>query len=258
MKKAFFALLLIASCRLGIGQDIMTVLPDSTGREMFSDFLGIKLWAGDYKINTLNQDLTFRYVSVNNGFVMLHDLDVRNLNSMPNIGTGLEENLGSHLIIHFVDVSVGYGQNAWNWNIGGGIGYFLALDKKRNFRLRANLNLFYENISYGVGTYVDTTNLGFVVNGNNIGTYIKNVKYVNNSFCSSLGIGFMYRTNAFDYYADFSWSYVITNTQDINFYATRVNDYEAVYYQSGKPVYSTILNLGNYIIQVGIMREFGL
>ncbi len=233
MKKALFVLFLFLLTRIGFSQDIMTVLPDSTGKELFSDFIGARIWVADNKLNTLNKDLTFKYVSVNTNYVMQHDLNVTNLNNMPNIGLGLEENLGKHLLIHFVDVSFGYAQKAWDWNIGLGAGYFIALDKKNKLRLRASLDLFYESISYSVGSYTDTTNFGFIVNGNNIGTFVQDVKYVNNSFCASLGASIMYRTNAFDYFAGIAWNAVLLYKQEINFYATRVPINQAVYYQSG-------------------------
>ena len=146
MKKPLLILLLFTISHIGFSQDIMTVLPDSTGKELFSDFIGIRLWAADNKLTTLNKDLTFKYISVNTNYVMQHDLNVTNLNNMPNIGVGLEEDLGKHLLIHFADVSFGYAKNAWDWNIGLGAGYFIALDKKNKIRLRASLNLFYESI----------------------------------------------------------------------------------------------------------------
>ncbi len=236
----------------------MTVLPDSAGREMFSDFLGLRFFASDYGVKSINQNLNFQYLSISNGYVMRHNLDAIGINNTPNIGTGLEENLGEHLLIHFVDVSVGYSKIMWNWNIGAGIGYFQALDKKKNLRLRASVDLFYEDISYTLGTYTDTTNLGFIVNGSNAGTYLKNIKYVNNSLCSSLGLGLMYRTPSWDFFANASWNYVLISSENVNFYTARVKIDQAIYYQSGAPVSGGILNIGAYTLQVGIIREFGL
>jgi hypothetical protein len=258
MKKSLFALLLILICHISSAQDIMQVIPDSAGREMFSDFLGVRFWAADYSMKSINQDLTFKYTSVNSGYVMRHDFDVRNFNHTPNIGIGVEENLDSHLLIHFIDISVGYAQNTWNWNIGAGLGYFMSLDKKKNFRLRASFNVFYENISYGLGSYSDTTNLGFVVNGNSVGAYIKNVNYINNSLCVSAGASLMYRTKAIDVFAGISWSYSLIYSEKINFYSTKIPLNQGIYTQSGSTVSSNVLNLGNNFIQVGIIREFGL
>jgi hypothetical protein len=258
MKKSLLAILLLITCKLVSAQEIMTVVPDSTGQEMFSDFLGVRLWAADYNINSINQDLTFKYTSINNGFVMSHPLDTRNITQTPNLGIGLEEDLGPHLLIHFADISIGYSSNMWNWNIGAGLGYSQALDKKRNIRLRASLELFYESIWYGLGSYSDTTGLGFVVNGNNIGQFVQGVKYVNNCFCSSLSASLMYRTKAFDIFGGVAWNYTISQSENINFYYTRVNLYEAVYTQSGAQVGSNILKLGSYMLQVGVVREFGL
>jgi len=258
MKKSFLALLLLTTFKLVSAQDIMTVVPDSTGREMFSDFLGARLWAADYNVNSINQNLAFKYLSINNGYVMNHSLDTRNISHIPNLGIGLEEDMGPHLLIHFADISLGYSNNMWNWNIGAGLGYSQSLDKKRNIRLRASLEFFYEGIWYGLGSYSDTTGLGFVVNGNNVGQYVQGVKYVNNCFCSSLGASLMCRTKALDIFAGAAWNYTISQSENINFYYTRVNLYEAVYTQSGTPVGSNILRLGNYMLQVGVIREFGL
>jgi len=262
MKKTLIAVVLILCCRLSFAQfkqeDIMTVLPDSTGKELFSDFLGIRLWAADYSINTINQNLNFRYVSSNTGEVLQHSIYAKGLNHCPNFGIGVEENLGEHLIIHFIDASVGYSQYMWNWNIGGGIGYFAALDKKRNLRLRASFELFYEGISYGLGSYADSTQQGFVVNGNNIGTVLNDVKYVNNDLCSSVTASLMYRTKELDYFAGASWNYNLLTSENINFYSTRVVISNAIYNQAGQPVNGNILKLGSYMIQIGIIREFGL
>ncbi|MGP8214089.1 MAG: hypothetical protein ACLQQ4_00860 [Bacteroidia bacterium] len=258
MKKAFFILILSLAGKLTFAQDIMTVIPDSNGRDMFSDFLGIRLWAADYSLNTINQNLNFSYTSINTGYVMKHSMNLMNLNNTPNLGLGLEEDMGDHLIIHFMDVSFGIAQSSWNWNIGAGAGYFLALDKRRKIRLRISLTLFYESISYGLGSYTDTTDYGFIVNGNNVGTYLNNIKYVDNSLNSSLQLGIMYRTNALDYFATVSWNYVLIDRENIDFYSTRVPINQAVSYQSGAAVNTRVLSPGNGMIQIGIMRDFGL
>jgi len=262
MKKILIALLLILCCRLSYAQfkqeDIMTVLPDSTGKELFSDFLGVRLWGADYGIHSINETLNFKYLSINTGYVMQHSMYLAGLNNTPNFGLGLEENLGEHLLIHFLDVSVGYSHYMWNWNIGGGLGYFVALDNKRNLRLRGSLELFYEGISYGLGSYYDTTQQGFIVNGSNIGGSLIDIKYVNNCFCSSLGISLLYRTKELDFFAGASWNLVLLSSENINFYSTRVKISDAVYDQSGNPVSGNLINLGSYMIQVGIVREFGL
>lgn len=259
MKKSLLLIFFTVTACIAFGQqDFMTVLPDSTGREMFSDFLGVRLWGADYKLNTLNQDLTFKYVSANTGYVMQHDFNTTNLNSTANFGLGLEENAGAHLLIHFVDISIGYNRNVLNWNLGAGIGYFEAFGRKQNFRIRASLDLFYENINYGLGSYSDTTGLGLVINGNNIGGYVNGVKYVDNCFCASLGISFLYRSKELDFFAGANWLTTLIRTEDINFYYTNVNLYQAVYTQTGYPVGGNIIKLGNYMLQFGIMREFGL
>ncbi|HSY76463.1 MAG TPA: hypothetical protein VK890_06390 [Bacteroidia bacterium] len=258
MKKSLFALLILFTCRLTFAQDIMQVIPDSASSSLFSDFLGLRLWGADYSMKSINQDLTFKYTSVNTGYVMQHDIDVRNLNHIPNVGLGVEENLDNHLLVHFLDISVGYTQNTWDWNIGTGLGYFISLDKKRRLRFRGSFNIFYESISYGLGSYSDPTNSGFIVNGNNVGAFIKNVNYVNNNFCVSAGVSLMYRTKAIDFFAGVSWTYALIYSEKINFYSTKIPLKEGIYTQSGSVVNSNILNLGNNFIQVGIIREFGL
>lgn len=259
MKKAVFTLLLVVGYLFPcLAQDDMVVLPDSSGQQMFSDFIGIRFWAADYNLHTINQDLQFKYVSTNTGYTMRHDMDLRGLTYSSNIGAGLEEDLGKHLLIHFADVSVGYSKIAWNWNIGCGLGYFMALDKKKNFRLRLSANIFYEDISYGIGSYYDSTSLGFLINGNNIGTSVRNVKYVNNIISSSFGISLLYRAKFFDYFAGASWNHVLTYKDKINFYETKIKPSEGLYDQSGNAVNGNVLDLGNYIIQLGIIREMGL
>ncbi len=259
MKKAFLTLLLCTSFLIGFSQDIMTVLPDSTGRELFSDYLGIKLWGGQFGMNSVNQDLNFKYYSPSNNYTLQHDFNLKNVKSTSNFGLGLEENVGSHLIINFLDVSAGFGHsNIWNWNIGGGAGYFIALDKKRNFRFRATANLFYESISYEFGDYIDTTNLGFYINGNNLGAYIKGVKFVDNSLCASVQASLLFRTKELDIFAGAGWTTVLIDNENINFYSTRIPVNEGIYNSAGKAMSPRLLSQGNYILQIGIMREFGL
>jgi len=257
MKKALFVCLLSLTFVLCKAQDIMTVLPDSSGIEPFSDFLGIRLWAADYGINSINKDLSFKYVSSNTGFTMNHGFDVRGITNTPNIGVGAEENLGKHLVIHFLDASLGYSMDMWNWNIGAGLGYFISLNKQNNLRLRGCVDLFYEDISFSLGTYYDTTLQGFIVNGNNIGTSIKNVKYVNNNLEASFNLSLLYRGKELDYFIGAGYTYALISKEKINFYSTKIQPSEAVYDAHGA-TYSNILKPGNYIIQIGIMREFGL
>jgi hypothetical protein len=144
------------------------------------------------------------------------------------------------------------------WNIGFGAGYFLALDKKGNVRLRASLVLFYENILYGLGSYTDNTGNGFSVNGNNLGSTLNNIEYVDNSFNSSFELSIMYRSSSFDLFGGVSWNYVLTDNENINFYYARLAINQAIYDQSSNAIDTRILSLGNYMIQVGIVREFGL
>jgi hypothetical protein len=259
MKKLLLLLTLVISANLGFSQgDFMTVLPDSSGKQLFSDYLGIRLWGSSFGLNSINEDLHFKYLSTSNGYVMTHNFDVRGINGSPNFGIGLEENAGQHFLIHFFDGSVGYTHFCWNWNIGAGAGYFIGLDKSGNLRLRASLELYYESISYGFGSYADTTGLGFVVNGNNIGATIQDVKYVNNGLLSSLGISLMFRTKELDFFAGVSWNDLLLNTESVNFYYTRVNLDNAVYTESGTPVSKNIITPGSYMLQFGLVREFGL
>jgi len=257
MKKALFICLLSLTLQFCKAQDVMTVLPDSSGKELFSDFLGVRLWAADYGINSINKDLAFKFVSTNTGFTMNHGFDVRGITNTPNLGIGAEENLGKHFLIHFVDASLGYSMDMWNWNIGAGVGYFISLDKRNKVRLRGCVDLFYEDISFSLGTYYDTTLQGFIVNGNNIGTSIKNVKYVSNSLNASFSVSLLYRAKDFDYFAGIGYNYIAIWHEKINFYSTKIDPSEAVYDSQGNPS-DNILKLGSYVIQIGIMREFGL
>lgn len=259
MKKLLYTLLVSLFSLSGFSQDIMTVLPDSTGKELFSDFIGVKLWGGQFGLKSVNQDLTFKLFSPTNNQTMQHDMNLQNLTRTTNGGLGLEENVGSHLLINFMDVSFGFAHtNIWNWNIGAGAGYFLAFDKKRNFRFRASLNLFYESISYELGSYTDTTNLGFDVNGNNLGSYIKGVKYVDNSLCSNIEAGLMYRMSAIDIYAGAGWTYTLIDSESLDFNYTRLKVNQAVYNSAGDAMYPKLLSQGNFMFQIGIVREFGL
>lgn len=237
----------------------MTVLPDSNGRELFSDFIGVKLWGGQFGMNSANQDLTFKYYSPGNNQTLEHGMNLQNLKYMNNLGLGLEENLGAHLVINFMDVSFGLGpRNTWNWNIGGGAGFFQAFGKKRNVRLRATINLFYESISYQLGSYTDTTNIGFEINGSNLGAVLTDVKYVDNSLCSNIEASLMFRTSALDIYAGIGWTYTLIDSETLDFNYTRIPTYEGIYNSAGTAMNPRVLSQGNYMIQIGIVREFGL
>ncbi|HTB06687.1 MAG TPA: hypothetical protein VK806_06995 [Bacteroidia bacterium] len=257
MRKAFSILILCCAFYSASSQNFMTVIPDSAANRIFPDFVGIKLWAGDYSIKNINENVNFMYVA-NPYFTMKHDMNVVGLNNIPNLGLGVEEDIGKHLLINFLNISLGYIQNTWNWNLGCGIGYSESLNKSRTLRLRASANVYYEDISYRLGSYYDTTGLGFNINGVSIGQSVKNVKYVNNIFGTNLCLDLLYRRPKFDYFINVSYNYQLSSTEKINFYYTKLAVDQALYDDSGNTINGNVLNLGNYIIQIGIMRDFGL
>ena len=257
MRKAFSIFILSLAFFSASSQDFMTVIPDSTKSTLFPDFIGVKLWAGDYSIKNINEPVTFKYLA-NPLYTMQHSVNVIGLNNMPNLGLGVEEDLGKHLLINFLSISVGYIQNTWNWNLGFGLGFAQSLNKSRTLRLRLSANIFYEDISYSLGSYYDTTNLGFFINGVGIGSSIKNVKYVNNIFSSNFCADLLYRLKKYDFFINASYNYVLSTNEKINFYSTKAALNQMLYDNEGNPIQSGVLNLGNYIFQVGIIREFGL
>jgi hypothetical protein len=255
---------LFAGTQKCFSQDAYMNLADTSTNGLFQNFLGIKFFAGNIGVSTYNQDLQFKYVSNNLGaiYTFQHDMNVKGINNMFNLGLGFEENLGKHLAINFLEGSVGYIQDVWNWNIGTGVGYFVNLNKSQKMRLNLNLNLYYECITYSFGSYYDSTQLGFLVDGVNVGAVVKNVKYVCSIWSLNPGVEFTYRTSGVDFFAGISYSNVFIYNQKINFYshsiATDYNNQYGILTQSGAPVGNDILNTNKYIIHIGIIREFGI
>ena len=263
-KKLYKSLLPLALFIIGyvncFGQDAYMNLADTNSNGLFRNFIGIKLFAADFGATSLNQDLQFQYTSNNTGAVynFKHDMNVTGLKGFYNLGLGLEENLGKHLVLNFFNASIGTIQHMWDWNVGAGAGYFVSLNKQHSMRLNATVNVYYECITYGFGDYYDTTGLGFLVDGYNVGTTIKNVKYVNSIWTVSPGIELLYRRSNIDYFAGVYYNYVFSYHEEVNFYEHSIPVSYAIYYPNGAYVPKDIANLGNYIIQIGIVREFGL
>lgn len=231
---------------------------DTTNGLYAGNYIGIKLFAADYNVHALNQDLQFTYTSQNNGYVMKHDMNLKGLTVMPNIGLGVEETMGKHLFINFANLTFGYAQHAKDWSGGVGLGYSTPLNKKENLVVRAYLNAFYENITYGLGTYSDSTLLGFEINGVNIGAYVKNIKYTNSIICLNPAIDLVYRGKNFDYFLSAGYNYNLFHKEKLDFYKTHITIGSGLYDESGNPVSKDAIVPGNYIIQLGIIREFGL
>ena len=260
VKRIGLVLLFATSSHYGFSQDAYMNMLDTAKNAVFKNFVGVKLYAADISATSLNQDLLFQYTSNNLGYVynFQHDLNVKGLNSFYNLGIGLEENLGNHLSINFLNTSLGYIQNMWDWNVGVGAGYFVSLNMQGTMRLNANMNVYYESITYNLGSDYDPTQLGFIVNGTNVGTAIKGVKYVNNIWSLTPGLEFLYRRSRFDFFAGVYYNYVFSYSEKINFYKASVPVSQAVYYPDMTAVPKDVANLGKYIIQIGIMREFGI
>jgi len=248
-------------------QDAYMDLTDTTNQGLFKNFLGVKLFAADYGVTSLNQDLKFQYTSNNQGYqyIFKHDMNLTGLNNFYNIGLGLDENLGKHLSINFFNTSIGYIQNAWDWNVGVGAGYFVSLNKAQTMRLNASLNVCFESITYSFGSYYDTTQFGFLVDGVNVGAAIKNVKYVNDIWTLSPSLEFMYRRRSFDFFAAVNYNYIIGYYEKINFYENSIPVSKGIYYNQnpamsppGSAVSGNVINLNKYVIQIGIIREFGI
>ncbi len=242
---------------------------DTTPHKLFKNFVGLKLFAGDFGATGVNKDLEFYYVSVNPAvgykYTFLHDFNVKGVHNFFNAGLGLEENLGNHLSINFFNASIGYLSNVLNWNVGVGVGYFVSLNKDQTWRMNGSLNIYYQNIAYGFGNYYDTTLLGFVVDGVNVGTSITNVKYVNSIFSLSPGLEIMYRKSNWDFYADVYYNYVFSYYEKVTFYVHSIPIVDAIYYTPANPnaaptvpVSRNALNLNMYTINIGVIREFGL
>jgi len=259
--------ILVAGYHNCFSQDAYMNIIDTSRGGLFKNFVGIKFFAADIGAKSLNQDLEFQKASNNLGFVYTfqHDMNVRNLNNFFNIGLGTEENVGKHLSINFFNTSLGYIQGAWDWNINAGVGYFINLNKQQTMRLNASLNIGFESITYSFGDYYDSTQLGFVIDGSNVGTAIKGVKYVNDIWTISPGIEFTYRRSSIDFFAGIYYNYVFTHSEEINFYRTRIPVSEGIYYNQtpgatppGEAVSGNVINLNKYMIQIGIIREFGI
>jgi len=246
--------------QLSFAQD--AYMADTAPHTLFKNFVGLKFFAADYGATSANQDLQFKYVSVNPSvsykYTFNHDMNVSGLKNFINLGLGMEENLGKHLVINFFNTSIGYLSNTLDWNVGAGAGYFISLNKKQTWRMNASLNLDYQVISYGLGSYYDTTLLGFVIDGVNIGTSVKNVKYVNSIFTLSPGIEFMYRMSSWDFFAGAYYNYEFYSKEKVTFYIHSIPISEAIYEQNGDALQKNAVNINNYIINIGIIREFGI
>jgi len=241
-------------------QDAYMTMADTMKTTFFPNFVGIKLFATDISATSVNQDLQFQYTSDNIGYKykFQHDMNVKNLNGFYNLGLGMEENLGKHLSLNFFNTSIGYMQNMWDWSIGTGVGYFVSLNKQKTMRLNASVNVYFESITYSFGSYYDTTQLGFLVDGTNIGSAVKGVHYVNDIWSLTPGLEFVYRRSGLDFFAGVYYNYVFTYSEKVNFYEARVPISEVIYYPNSTPVSKGITNLGKYVIQIGIMKEFGI
>ena len=260
IKKTGMLLVLVTISSNSFSQDAYMNMLDTARGELFKNFIGIKFFATDISATSLNQNLNFHYTSNNLGYVyqFQHNMNVTGLTAFYNVGLGLEENIGKHLAINFFNTSIGYNQNMWDWNVNAGVGYFLSLDKAGHMRLNASINISFESITYNFGSDYDTTQLGFIVNGTNVGTVVKGVSYVNDIWSLSPGIEFLYRRSSIDFYAGVYYNYVFSYSEDVNFYKTNEPVSQTIYYPNDTPVSRDVVNLGKYIIQVGIVREFGL
>lgn len=259
-KKAGLALLLMASSYYSYSQDAYMNMLDTAKTDLFRNFIGVKLFATDLAATSLNQNLNFEYTSNNLGYIyqFQHNMNVTGLTGFYNLGLGLEEYMGKHLSINFFNTSLGYNQNMWDWNVDAGVGYFVSLNKAQTMRLNASVNLSFESITYNLGSDYDSTYLGFIVNGTNVGTAIHGVKYVNDIWSVSPGVEFLYRRPSIDFYAGVYFNYVFSYTEKVNFYKASEPVSQTIYYQNMTPVSRDVVNMGKYIIQIGIVREFGL
>jgi hypothetical protein len=257
MKKFIFIVFLVITFVPAYSQDEMTVIPDSAHQGQFLDYVGLRLIVEDFGLHSINENLKFSYTSINTGYVMSHSMDVRGISNTPNIGFGLEEDINKHLFIDFFDVTIGYIQNTLNWNAGAGIGYYVNLNAKRTLYLRGYLSVFYENISYSLGSYTDTTLLGLVVNDQDIGTYVNDVRYVNSLLCVSPSLELSYRRENWDYFIGIGFNYTLLTKEDIDFYRTNIPINQGLYDNSNNPVNKGVITPGSYIIKIGLIKEFG-
>lgn len=259
MNKILYTLFALLTYSHAICQRFMTVLPDSSGIALpVENIIGIKLFAADNGIKTLNQDIHFSYTSQSNGYVMAHDMNVKGLNNIPGIGIGLEETFSNQLFLNFLSGTAGYYNHTFIWTAASGVGYSFPVTPKKNLVIRAYVNFGYENISYGLGSYSDSTLIGFEVNGAYVGTYIKNIKYINNCISLTPSLDIVYRAKWFDLFAGADYNKVLFYRERLNFYTTRIVISDGLYDQQGKPVTKGAILPGNYILHLGIMFEFGL
>lgn len=263
IRKSVVVLLFISGTQQASSQDAYMNTMDTNTHGLFNSFIGIKLFAAGFGAKSLNQDLQFQYTSNNLGYqyTFKHDMNVSRINNFYNIGLGLMENYRKHLSITFFNASIGTIQHMWEWNAGAGVGYFVSLNKLQTMRLNATVDLYYQDISYNFGDYYDTTNLGFIVNQVNVGISLQNVRYVNSIWTLSPGIEYYYRRSNIDYFAGVYFNYVFSYREKVNFYSASTSVSEAIYYPNTNPpvpISKDVVNLGNYIIQIGIVREFGL
>ena len=264
LKRKIFNLALVISLVMvgasGKAQDAFVL--DTGAHGLFKNFVGIKFFIADYGATSFNQDLQFRYVSTNPSvgyqYTFKHDFNVAGVNGFYNAGLGMEENLGKHLSINFFNASIGYWSHVLNWNVGVGAGYFVSLNQEQTWRMNASMNVSFQSVTYGFGDYYDTTLLGFVVDGVNVGTSIKNVKYVNTIFSVNPGIELLYRRTNWDFFAGVYFNYVFSYYEKVNFYVHSIPISDAIFQRNGDPVARDAINLNKYTIHIGVMREFGL
>lgn len=233
---------------------------DTSKNSLFPNFIGIKLFATNISATTVNQNLQFQYTSNNTGFIynLQHTMNLTGITGFYNLGLGVDENLGKHLSINFLNTSLGYMKDMWDWSIGAGAGYFISLNKQGSMRLNASMNIYFESFTYNLGSYYDSTQLGFIVDGVNVGSSLRGIKYVNDIWSLTPGLEFMYRRPVLDFFAGVYYNYVFAYHEEVNFYKTTIPISNAIYYPNSTPVSRDITNLGKYIIQVGIVREFGI
>lgn len=261
IQKAGCVLLFMTISYSSFSQDAFMNLRDTLKSGMFSNFIGIKLYATDISANSVNQNLQFQYISNDQGAIYKfnHNMNVTGLNNFYNIGIGMDENLGKHLSINFLNTSIGYMQNIWDWSIGAGVGYFVSLNKTRTLRLNVSMNVYFESLTYNLGSDYDSTQLGFIVDGVNIGTAIKGVKYVNDIWSLTPGLELVYRRPSLDFFVGVYYNYVFSYSEKVNFFRVNIPISDAIYYpNSTNTVSRDATNLGKYIIQIGIIREFGI
>ena len=260
MKKLLYIFILLAICSNAMSQKTMQGHPDSLPRLKASQetYIGFKFILTDNSVVPSNPNLHFSYTSLSNGYVMSHDMSFKGVGSIPGIGFGINETIKNHLFINLATGTVGYAAHVWNITAGTGAGYSLPVNKKKNLAVRASLNIYYENITYGLGSYYDSTLIGFEIAGNNIGTSVKNIKYVNNLLCFNPALELVYRGKNFDFFLNAGYSHALLYKEKLDFYTTHIPVSDGLYDPAGKPVSKGAILPGNYIIQAGVIYEFEL